>query len=93
MKYCNCMSVLSINQAIADLNDEVYEWLESHSLDEASDVCYAIGRLVAAYEGMVYASMLGDEGHIAKIDARMAEYGCIRSRRHLVDGECPSRAS
>jgi hypothetical protein len=29
-----------------------------------------------------------DERHVRKIEKRMEEYGCVRSRRHLVNGMC-----
>jgi hypothetical protein len=38
-----------------------------------------------------YTAVYGDGRHVEKIEARMREYGCIRSKRHLKDGACPSQ--
>lgn len=32
----------------------------------------------------------GGKLHIQKIEKRMDDYGCIRSKRHLISGICPS---
>jgi hypothetical protein len=78
------MSVRHLPDALNDLWDEVVEMVEKPSLDEASDCAYAVGRLLAGLVGQVYVHVFGDARHIAKIDQRMAEYGCVRSKRHTV---------
>jgi hypothetical protein len=73
---------------------ELYELFEVKNLeefkDELSDIAYGIGRLVAGIFGRNYVRVPGDTLHYEKIAARMAEYGCIRSKRFLVEGRCPS---
>ena len=57
--------------------------------DEVSDVMFGLGRLLGYVCGKVYVSVWFDERHVRKIENRMEEYGCVRSRRHLVNGMCP----
>lgn len=90
MKYCQCVKVLSLREGVGHLKEEVTELLEKPSLDELSDCSWAIGRLLAGLFGRVYASVPFDGRHRQKIEARMKEHGCVRSRRHLVGGQCPS---
>lgn len=90
MKYCRCLQPLHVGEALDHLKDEAVELWREPSLDEASDCTFAVGRLVAALFGKVYVRMPFDGRHVRKIEARMAEHGCIRSKRHLVDGHCPS---
>ena len=90
MNYCRCLQPVSLKDGITQLKDEFIEFLEEPSLDEISDCTYALGRLCAGMFGKVYFSMPLDGRHITKIQKRMEEHGCIRSKRHLVDGKCPS---
>lgn len=59
-------------------------------MDELSDITFGIGRLVAGLFGKVYVRMPFDRMHIEKAMKRMNEYGCVRSKRHLTNGMCPS---
>lgn len=59
-------------------------------LDEWSDIAFGFGRLFGNLAGRAYIPVWGAGRHERKIDMRMAEFGCVRSRRHLVDGKCPS---
>lgn len=91
MQYCKCHEVLTIKQAIEGLVDEVKEFLEEPSYDEASDIVYCINRGIGTIFNKPYVNVVpGDSIHVNKINLRMAEYGCIRSKRHLIDGKCPS---
>lgn len=94
MDYCGCLGVRAATDAVRDIADEAKELLEVKNLeefkDEFSDVTFGLGRLVAGLIGKVYVRMPFDAKHVAKIDKRMSEYGCVRSRRHLVDGVCAS---
>ena len=81
----------SPREALRDIWGEVREFVEAPSWDEASDIAYGVGRLLGGLRGRVYISIPGDRRHVAKIEARMREYGCIRSKRHLQDGACPSQ--
>ena len=104
-EWCNCLEPRGVRDAIADLfslelvggsrRGELYELFEVKSLeefkDEVSDIAYGIGRLIAGVFGREYVRIPGDGRHVAKIQARMTEYGCIRSKRFLTnEGRCPS---
>ena len=88
--YCNCHQPQSVKQSLLAIKDELVEFVQEPSMDEFSDVMYGIGRLIAPIFGKSYVSMPGDKKHIFKINNRMVEHGCIRSKRHLVNGVCPS---
>lgn len=89
--YCNCMHVLRGKAALAPLWDEMKEFVEEPSMDEFSDIMWGVGRLIGGVFGKVYVKMPFDGLHRKKVDARMVEFGCVRSKRHLVDGVCPSK--
>lgn len=93
MKYCACMKPVSFRQGFRDIADEFVEMLKEPSADEFSDVMYGIGRLLAGIVGKSYVRMPFDRLHVFKIDERMQEHGCIRSKRHLVNNSCPSNLS
>jgi len=76
---------------MADIISELGEIIAEPSRDELSDIAYGIGRLLGSVVRRSYVRVPGDRRHVAKIQERMVEYGCIRSRRHLVDGACPKR--
>jgi NTP pyrophosphatase (non-canonical NTP hydrolase) len=77
---------------LKEIWDEVCEVCEARSVeelkDELSDVMFGFGRLAR-----IYVRMWFDERHIAKIEKRFKETGCVRSRRHLVNDMCPSVAA
>lgn len=103
--FCNCLKPREWREALADifsrekvdgkLRGELWELFEVKSfeefLDEASDISWGIGRLVAGLVGKSYVRVLGDRLHYEKVMKRMNEYGCVRSKRFLVEGECPSK--
>lgn len=88
--YCKCMVPLDLSKAITALKEEVIEFIEKPSMDELSDCTFGMGRLIAGLFGRVYISMPLDGRHKQKIEDRMQEYGCIRSKRYLRNGRCPS---
>lgn len=104
MKWCKCMEVRPFREAIADLiglelidgkrRGELFELFEAKSFDElkdeASDIAWGIGRLIAGLFGKVYWRVPGDRRHYEKVKARMDDYGCTRSKRFLVKGRCPN---
>ncbi len=91
MQYCKCHNVLTIKEAVNGLKEEVAEFIQEPSLDEGSDVIYCINRLLGSMVGLPIIKLVpGNKLHMQKIENRMKEYGCIRSRRHLIDGKCPS---
>ena len=51
---------------------------------------FGFGRLLGYMCGRVYVKMWFDDRHVKKIEGRMEENGCVRSKRHLVKGGCPS---
>ncbi len=94
MNYCKCHETLTVKEAVDGLVDELKEFIEEPSRDEASDIAYCINRLAGAFVKKPHVKIVGGERlHIEKIQERMAEYGCIRSKRHLVDGCCPSEVN
>lgn len=92
--YCQCHKIVTFKQGVRDLASEAYEIVKAKSksefLDELSDIVYALGRLAGSAVRRPYVRMPYDAKHVKKIGERMDEYGCIRSRRNLVDGACPS---
>jgi hypothetical protein len=94
---CACHKKVSLRQGFGDLIDEAGEILKTRNrvdfMDELSDVSYAVGRLLGASVRREYVRMPLDGRHVAKIQERMARYGCIRSERWLRDGVCPSLAA
>lgn len=91
MKYCNCMRINTMQEGLTHIRDEALEFIREPSMDEFSDTMYAIGRLVGSIVNKRYVRMPFDSLHVDKMNKRMTEYGCIRSRRHLINGQCPSR--
>lgn len=90
MEACKCLDVLGVWYALKCIIDEVVEFVREPSRDELSDICWGVGRLVGALLGKVYVRVPGDRLHYEKVMSRYEEYGCVRSRRFLVDGSCPS---
>lgn len=86
-----CSAKLSVKNSLRELAAESVELFKEPSRDEFSDVCYAVGRLLGSTLGREYVKVPGDKKHIAKVNARLLEYGCIRSSRHLISGNCPKR--
>ena len=76
-------TVLTIREALTTLMDEVTEFCQEPSKDEASDIAFGIGRLLGALLGRKYVPVWGDTQHIAKCNARFLDYGHFRSKRHL----------
>lgn len=91
MQWCGCMRPQTPREALRDIWGEVREFVAEPSWDEASDIAYGVGRLLGGLRGRVYVAVPGDGWHVTKIQARMREYGCIRSKRHLRDGACPAQ--
>ena len=73
-----------------DIWDEVKELAEVRTWadfkDEASDVSFGVGRLIAGLFGKVYVRVPGDRLHVLKIDVRMIRQGCVRSERKVAAG-------
>lgn len=91
MTYCLCHSTLTLSQAKEGLLDEIKEFIAEPSLDEASDIIYCLNRMAGSLVGKPYVRIFpGGKLHIQKIEKRMDDYGCIRSKRHLISGICPS---
>jgi len=96
MKYCGCLrnDAGELGMRLKEILDEVVEVCEARSWeelkDEVSDVMFGFGRLAGYLCGRVYVKMWYDERHVKKIEVRMEECGCVRSKRHLVGGVCPS---
>ena len=91
---CGCVKVITVRHALRVIIDEAIEFTQSKTIEEAkeeaSDVCFSIGRLLGAVVGRTYVPVPYDGRCQAKRAKRLREYGCIRSRRNLVDGRCPN---
>lgn len=90
MQYCKCHNTLPLREALKTTWDEVVEFVAEPSKDEASDIVYGLGRVLGALINRPYVRVPGDGIHVRKIQQRMNDYGCIRSKRHLLNGKCPS---
>jgi len=51
-------------------------------LDEISDMCWGVGRLVGGLVGRKYVRVIGDRRHYEKVKERYEECGCIRSKNN-----------
>jgi len=51
-------------------------------LDEISDMCWGVGRLIGGLIGREYVRVIGDKRHYEKIKERFEECGCIRSKNN-----------
>jgi hypothetical protein len=105
VEWCGCMDVRSWKEGLADifsrelvdgkLRGEIWELMEVRSFeefkDELSDIAWGIGRIIGGFRGKAYVRVLGDGIHFKKVVARVNEYGCMRSKRFLVNGECPNK--
>jgi len=104
VQWCGCMQVRSWRDGVADLfsrelvdgkrRGEFYELLEVRSIaefkDELSDISWGVGRIVGGLFKKAYVRVPGDGIHYHKVVARVEEYGCMRSKRFLVEGKCPN---
>lgn len=92
MQYCKCHEKLSFKEAVMGTIDELKEFVEEPSMDELSDIVYCLNRFAGSLTNRPYLKVVpGDGLHIAKVNKRMQDYGCIRSKRHLKNGQCPSK--
>lgn len=86
-----------MRQGFGDLIDEAKELMSARGreelLEELSDVTYAVGRLCGAVIKRPYVPMPFDKRHRDKIQKRVERYGCIRSERWLLNGQCPGLGS
>ena len=105
VEWCGCMQVRPWKEGLADIfsreliggkpKGELWELFEVKSFeefkDEFSDICWGIGRIIGGFRGKAYVRVLGDTIHYEKVVARVNEYGCMRSKRFLIGGECPNK--
>lgn len=91
---CGCWNVAGTKEAMGEIWAELYELIHCKNwpdfLDEVSDIAFGVGRLLGGWKGLEYVHVPGDKRHIQKIKRRFHEYGCIRSKRHLINGRCPN---
>ena len=91
---CGCVKVITVRHALKVILDEAIEFIQSKTIEEAkeeaSDVCFSIGRLLGAVIGRTYVRVPYDGRCQVKRATRLMEHGCIRSKRNLVDGKCPN---
>ena len=97
MEFCGCVTNEKgeWKKRLSDIWDERVEISEVKSMeefwDECSDVVFGFGRLLGYFCGVKYVHLYGAEACLEKKKKRMAEYGCTRSKRHLVCGMCRSK--
>ena len=104
VRWCGCMEVRSWRDGFADIfsrdlvdgkrRGEIYELFEVKSFeefkDELSDIAWGFGRIIAGLRGKAYVRIPGDGIHYNKVVDRIKDYGCMRSKRFLIDGKCPN---
>lgn len=104
VKWCGCMQVRPWRDGLADIfsrelvdgkrRGEIYELFEVKSFeefkDELSDIAWGIGRIIGGLRKKAYVRIPGDSIHYYKVVNRINEYGCMRSKRFLIDGKCPN---
>lgn len=88
---CNCWRPLTRAAALEAVRAELVEFLSDPSLDELDDVKVCLNRLVGSLFNKTAVYIFSTPRYEAKINSRMQSYGCIRSSRHLINGQCPSR--
>ena len=105
VQWCGCMEVRSWREGLADIFSrelvdgkpvgELYELFDVKSWeefkDELSDVAWGFGRILGGLMNKAYVRIPGDGIHFDKVASRVEEYGCMRSKRFLVNGECPNK--
>lgn len=105
VNWCGCMDIRSPKEGFADifsrelvggkLRGEIWELMEVKSFeefkDELSDISWGIGRIIGGFRKKAYVRVFGDGIHYRKVVDRIEEYGCMRSRRFLINGECPNK--
>lgn len=104
VQWCGCMDVRTWKDGVADLfsrelvdgklRGEFYELLEVKNMaefkDELSDIAWGVGRIIGGIFNKAYIRIPGDGIHYRKVVGRVQEYGCMRSKRFLVNGKCPN---
>lgn len=104
VQWCGCMTVHSFQEGIADLfsrelvdgkpKGEFWELLHVKSVhefkDEMSDIAWGVGRIVGGFFNKPYVRIPGDGMHYRKVVGRTKDYGCMRSKRFLIEGKCPN---
>lgn len=104
VEWCGCMDVRSLKDGVADLvsrqlvdgklRGEIWELFEARSMaevkDELSDLAWGVGRIVGGLVNKHYVRIPGDGAHYRKVVGRIEEYGCMRSKRFLIEGKCPN---
>jgi hypothetical protein len=104
VQWCGCMDVRSPKEGFKDIfsrelvdgkpRGEMWELFEVKSVaefkDELSDIAWGVGRIVGGFLKKAYVRIPGDGIHYRKVVDRIEQYGCMRSKRFLVDGHCPN---
>ena len=83
--WCSCMGVLKPKEALEGILDELKEFIEEPSRDEASDILWGVGRLIGGVLNRPYVKVPGDRLHYEKVVQRMDAHGCVRSKNHPTD--------
>jgi len=67
---------------VYELINAIKEMNKEGVLDEISDMCWGVGRLVGGLVGRKYVRVFGDRRHYEKVKERYEECGCIRSKNN-----------
>ena len=67
---------------VFELINAIKKWDKEEILDEISDMCWGVGRLVGGLFGKKYVRIWGDKRHYLKVKERFEECGCIRSKNN-----------
>ena len=104
VEWCGCMDVRPWKEGLADifsrelvdgkLRGEIWELMEVKNWeefkDELSDIAWGLGRILGGLRNKAYVRVPGDGIHFEKVVNRIEDYGCMRSKRFLIDGHCPN---
>lgn len=90
-KYCKCYQPLPLRTALRYVREELIEFKEQPSMHEFGDIIRTVNRLAGSLFGRAEITVIPNlKINIDKVNKRMAEYGCVRSKSHLINGRCPS---
>jgi len=67
---------------VFELINAIKKWDKEEVLDEISDMCWGVGRLIGGLFGKEYVRIWGDRRHYLKVKERFDECGCIRSKNN-----------
>jgi hypothetical protein len=70
------------NGKVFELINAIKKMDKEEILDEISDMCWGVGRLIGGLVGKEYVRVIGDKRNYKKVKERFEECGCIRSKNN-----------